>query len=121
MPSTHTLQSGNKHHPIWLTNPDTPVLVPTSNSFECLPPTLQQLLLQLSNKLVSAREPVPLGTESVNLLLQNLCNHTVPNTLTFEENVIAWFRSFLLDQAHAGNMTGFDNGILIVHGMCPTV
>ena len=57
---------------IWLTNPGTPVLVPSSNSFKRLPPTLQQLLLQLSDKLVCARKPVPWGTESVNLLMQNL-------------------------------------------------
>ncbi len=57
---------------IWLTNPGTPILVPTSDSFERLPLTLQKLLLQLSDKLVFARKPVPQGTKSVNLLLQNL-------------------------------------------------
>jgi hypothetical protein len=45
----------------------------------------------------------------------------VLNTLTFEENVIGLFCSLLLDQTHANNMTGFDNGILIVYGMCPPV
>ncbi len=76
------------------------------------------LLLQSSNKLVFAREPVPQGTKSVNLLLQNLQNHMVPNTLTCEENTIAWFRSLLLNQTHADDMTGFNNGILIAYGMC---
>jgi hypothetical protein len=34
---------------------------------------------------------------------------------------MVWFRSLLLDQAHAYDMTGFDNGILIAYGMCPPV
>ena len=106
---------------IWLTNPGIPILAPTSDSFERLPPTLRQLLLHLSDKLVFARKPVPQGTKSVNLLMQNLHNHTVPNTLTFEENKIVWYRSLLLNQAHADDMTEFDNGILIAYGMCPLV
>ena len=73
---------------IWLTNPDTPILAHTSDSLDCLPSTLRQLLLHSSDKLVFAREPVPRGTESVNLLMQNLLNHRVPNTLTFKENAI---------------------------------
>jgi len=43
----------------------------------------------------------------------------VPNTLTFEENAIIWYRSLLLNQAHAGDMTVFDNIIFIAYGMCP--
>jgi len=37
------------------------------------------------------------------------------------EIVIIWYRSLLLNQAHADDMTGFDNGILIAYGMCPPV
>jgi hypothetical protein len=44
---------------IWLTNPGTPILALTSDSFNCLPSTLWQLLLQSSDKLVFARKPVP--------------------------------------------------------------
>jgi len=73
---------------IWLTDPDTPILATTSDSFDRLPSTLRQLLLQSSDKLVFAPEPVPWGIESVNLLMQNLQNHMVPNTITFEENAI---------------------------------
>jgi hypothetical protein len=53
--------------------------------------------------------------------MQNLQNHTVPNTLTFEENAIIWYRSLLLNRTHTDNMIGFDNGILIAYGMCPPV
>jgi hypothetical protein len=44
---------------IWLTNPGTPILAPTSDSFDRLPSTLWRLLLQSSDKLVFARKPVP--------------------------------------------------------------
>ncbi len=53
--------------------------------------------------------------------MQNLQNHRVPNTLTFEENTIIWHRSLLLNRAHTDDMTRFDNGILIVYGMSPPV
>ena len=53
--------------------------------------------------------------------MKNLQNHRVPNTLTFEENAIIWYRSLLLNQAHTDDMTGFDTGILIVYRMCPPV
>ena len=53
--------------------------------------------------------------------MDNLCNYTVPNTLTLEENTIWWYISLLLNQEHADNMTGFDNGILIAYGMCPPI
>ena len=53
--------------------------------------------------------------------MQNLQNHRVPNTLTFKENTIIWYRSLLLNRAHSGDMTGFDNGILIAYGLCPPV
>jgi hypothetical protein len=45
----------------------------------------------------------------------------IPNTLTFEENAIIWYRSLLLNRTHTDNTTGFDNGILIAYGMCPPV
>ena len=106
---------------IWLTDPSTPILAHTSDSYDRLPSTLWQLLLHSSDKLDFAREPVPRGTESINLMMKNLQNHRVPNTLTFEENVIVWYRSLLLNQAHTDNMTGFDTGILIAYRMCPPV
>jgi len=49
--------------------------------------------------------------------MQNLQNHRVPNTLTFEENAIIWYHSLLLNRAHTDNMNRFDNGILIAYGM----
>jgi hypothetical protein len=98
---------------IWLTDPGTPILAPTSDRFDCLPSTLWRLLLQSSDKLVFvfAHNPIPRGTASVNLLM----------TLTFEENAIIWYRSLLLNQAHADDMTVFDNVILIAYRMCPPV
>jgi hypothetical protein len=106
---------------IWLTDPTTPILVPTSDSYDRLPSTLWQILLHSSDKLVFARESVPRGTKSVDLLMKNLQDHRVPNTLTFEENAIIWYRTLLLNQAHSDDMTGFDTGILIAYGMCPPV
>ena len=85
------------------------------------PSTLWQLLLHSSDKLIFASEPVPRGTESVNLLMKKLQNHRVPNTLTFEESAIIWYCSLLLYQAHTDDMTGFDTSILIAYGMCPPV
>jgi hypothetical protein len=85
---------------IWLTDPTTPILAPTSDNYDRLPSTLRQLLLHSSYKLVFAREPVPRGTKSVDLLMKNLQNHKIPNTLTFKENAIIWYRSILLNQAH---------------------
>jgi cytoplasmic iron level regulating protein YaaA (DUF328/UPF0246 family) len=41
--------------------------------------------------------------------MQNLQNHTVPNTFTFKENAIIWYCSLLLNRAHAA------------YGMCPPV
>ena len=97
---------------IWLTDPFTPILAHTTDSYDRLLSTLRQLLLHSSDKLVFAREPALRGTESINLLMKNLQNHRVPNTLTFEENAIIWYRSLLLNQAHTDDMTGFDTGTL---------
>ena len=107
---------------IWLTDPSTPILAHTTDSYDRLPSTLRQLLLHSNDKLVFTRKPVPRGTESINLLMKNLQNHRAPNTLTFVENTIIWYRSLLLNRAHADDMTGFDNGILIIaYIMCSPV
>jgi hypothetical protein len=53
--------------------------------------------------------------------MQNLRNHTVPNTLTFKENAISWFHSLLLNQTKVDDLTGSDNVILIAYGMCHSV
>jgi hypothetical protein len=104
---------------IWTTNPDTPILQPTSDSFKRLPPTLQNLILGTHQHIVFAREPVPPGTAATQLLTTNLCNHTVPNNLSFKEKAIRWYHDLLLHHNVAGDMTGFDNRILIAYGMCP--
>ena len=44
------------------------------------------------------------------LLTNNLCEYTYPDTLPFEE---------ILHPDRADDMTRFDNGILIAYGMCP--
>ena len=53
---------------IWRTDPTTPILAPTSDSYDHLPSTLRQLLLHSSDKLVFARQPVPRGTNVLNYL-----------------------------------------------------
>jgi hypothetical protein len=53
---------------IWLTDPSTPILAHTTDSYDRLLSTLRQLLLHSSDKLVFAREPALQGTESINLL-----------------------------------------------------
>ena len=120
---THAFQSSHQHRPHLAHQPNhsPPILALSSDSYDCLPSTLRQLLLHLSDKLVFAREPVRRGTKSVDLLMKNLQNHRVPNTLTFKENAIIWYRSLLLNQAHTDDMTGFNTGILIAYGMCPPV
>ena len=57
---THSKVAINTVH-IWITNSGTPILAPTSDSFDRLPSTLWQLLLQSNDKLVFARKPVPRG------------------------------------------------------------
>jgi hypothetical protein len=52
---------------IWTTNPDTPVLQPTSNSFGRLPPTLQNDSRHTQN-FIFARQPVPPGTAATQSL-----------------------------------------------------
>ena len=82
----------------------TPVLALMSDGFQRLPATLQQQQLHSNQKVVFIRELVLQDTESICLLMQNLHNHMVPNTLTFKENAIWWYRSLLLDQANVDNM-----------------
>ena len=105
---------------IWTTNPDTPVFQPTSDSFERLSPTLQKLILGTHKNNVFAHEPVPPDTAATQLLTTNLCNHTVPDNLPFEEKAIRWYHDLLLNHDVADDMTGFDNGILVACGMCPS-
>ena len=105
---------------IWTTNPDTPVLQPTSDCFlEQLLSTLQKLILGTDQNIVFAREPVPPGTAATQLLTTNLCNQTVPDNLPFEEKAIHWYHDLLLNLDITDDMTGFDNEILVVYGMCP--
>ncbi len=66
-----------------------------------------------------ASKPVPLGTNSTCLIMDYVCNHTVPDASTFTEYSIWWCRSILLNQEHADNLTDFDNGILIAYGTSP--
>ena len=104
---------------IWMTDPAMNFLALTSPSFQRLPPTVQQLLLQASNNRVYARKPVPPGTSVTQLLTNNLCKYIIPDTLPFTEKAIRWYRELLLHSEKADDMTGFDNRILIAYGMCP--
>jgi hypothetical protein len=104
---------------IWMTNPNTPVLAPHSNGVKCLPPTVQQLLRHTHEKIVFAREPVPSGTTTTDLLTDNLCSYLVPDTLPFAEKAIRWYPNLLLNHKKVNDMTGFDYGILIAYGTCP--
>jgi len=97
---------------IWTTNPDTPVLQPTSNGIKQLPPTLQKLILRTHLNIDFAHEPVPPGTAATHLLTTNLHNHIVPNNLSLEEKAICWYRNLLLHHKVADDTTGFDNGFL---------
>jgi hypothetical protein len=103
---------------IWMTNPNTPVLAPHSNSFKCLPPTVQQLLRYTHEKIVFACEPVPSETTTTHLLT-NICSYLIPDTLPFAEKAIRWYCDLLLNHKKVDDMTGFNNGILIAYGMCP--
>jgi hypothetical protein len=104
---------------IWMMNPNTPVLAPHSNGFKSLPPTVQQLLRHTHEKIVFAREPVPSGTTITHLLTNNLCSYLVSDTLPFAKKAICWYCDLLLNHEKVNDRTGFNNCILIVHGMCP--
>jgi hypothetical protein len=52
-------------------------------------------------------------------LTTNLCNHTVPDNLSFKEKAIRWYCDLLLHHGVADDMTGFDNEILMAYGVCP--
>ena len=53
------------------------------------------------------------------LLTDNLREYILPDTLPFAEKSIRWYLKLLLHPEKANNMTGFDNRMLIAHGMCP--
>jgi len=104
----------------WMTDPDTPILAETSLTFQRLPPTFKQLLLQTHDKIVYARQPIPSGSESATMLTNNLRAHLHPDNSSFEEKAIQWYRDLLLNQEQdLDDMVGFDNGILIAYGMSP--
>ncbi len=75
-----------------MTDPGMNFLAPNSVSFQKLPPTVQRLLLQTSKKIVYAHEPVPPGTPATQLLTNNLHQYLIPDTLSFEEKAIRWYR-----------------------------
>ncbi len=80
---------------------------------------LKKLILNTHQSITFVCEPVPPGTTAIQLLTTNLRNHTVPDNLPFKEKAICWYRDLLLHHNKADDMTGFDNGILMVYGMCP--
>ncbi len=49
--------------------------------------------------------------------MDNLRGYTVPDTRSFEEKAIRWYRDLLLGWK-ADDQTGFDNGIIVAYGMC---
>ena len=102
-----------------MTGPSMNFLAPESSTFQRRSPTIQQLLLQTRGKLIYARKPVPRGTATTQMLTNNLRQYLEPDSAPFNEKAIQWYCELLLDQASADDMTGFDNGILIVYGMCP--
>jgi hypothetical protein len=102
-----------------MTNPNMPVLAPHSNGFKRLPSTVQQLLCHTHEKIVFAREPVPSGITTTHPLTDNLCSYLVPDTLPFAEKAIRCYCDLFLNHKKVNDMTGFNNGILIVCGMCP--
>jgi hypothetical protein len=103
---------------IWMTNQSMPVLSPDLHGFKCLPPTVQLLLYCTHSNRTFARKPVPPGTATACLLTDSLRKYSVPDTIPFEEKA-HWYRELLLNHSQADDMTGFDNGILMVYGMCP--
>jgi hypothetical protein len=88
---------------IWLTNPLTPVLTPDLEAFKHLPHTIQQLLLDCSNKRVFVYGPVPSGEHSVPQLMNNLKNYIIPDSGPFEAKAIQWCNDLLLGQDHANH------------------
>ncbi len=96
-----------------------PILSPDLHGFKCLPPTVQLLLHCTHSNRTFTRELVSPGTATACLLTNNLHEYSIPDTLPFEEKAIRWYQELLLHHNQADNMTGFDNEILIVYGMCP--
>jgi hypothetical protein len=54
---------------------------------------------------------------TTHLLTNNLCSYLILNTLPFAKKAIRWYRDLLLNHKKVDDMTGFNNGILIVYGM----
>jgi hypothetical protein len=100
-------------------NQSMPILSPDLHGFKCLLPTVQLLLYCTHSNRTFACKPVSPGAATARLLTDNLCKYSIPDTLLFEEKAICWYRELLLHHNQADNMTGFDNGILIVYSMCP--
>jgi hypothetical protein len=76
---------------IWMTDPDTPILAKNSPTFQLLLPTFKQLLLQTHDKVVHARQPIPLGKESTTMLIKNLRAYIHPDNSSFKEKAIQWY------------------------------
>ncbi len=93
---THQKVAINTVH-IWLTNPLTPILPPQSEAFKLLPRTVQQLLLDCSNKRVFAHKLVPSGTRSIQRLTTNLKSYIIPDNCSFEDKAIHWYNASSLD------------------------
>jgi hypothetical protein len=55
------------------------------------------------------------------LLMDNLQAHILPDNLTLVTKVIQLYRDLLLNQNDdLDDMIGFNNGILVAYGMCPS-
>jgi hypothetical protein len=45
--------------------------------------------------------------------------YIIADTHSFEEKVIRWYGDLLLRRDRVDDQMGFDNGIMMAHGMCP--
>jgi hypothetical protein len=88
--------------------------------FKRLPPTLLTLRLHSRGKITHTREPFPSGAALAKLQTDNLQAHILPKNSTSETKAIQWYRDLSLNNNDGlYDMIGFDNGILVAHGMCP--
>jgi hypothetical protein len=62
---------------------------------------------------------MPSGAWSAQRLTDNLQGYLIPDTLSFKEKAVQWFRDLLLRKDKVDDMTGFDNSIMMVYRMCP--
>jgi hypothetical protein len=93
---------------------------PTHRAFNTSPLTLQTILLHSRKKLSYDCDHVPSGTALAKVLTDTLCAHIFPDTSTFEDKAIQWFRDLLLNKNDdLDDKIGFNNSILIAYGMCP--